>query len=209
MILDKTTKELQRAFDFFNEQLFNGELEKPIITIQAAGKAKSLAWCSNEPIWENKDHELKYELNIAAEALYKGVEETCHSLIHEMCHLYDNLNGIKDTNGKSHNKKFKQTAVTHGLDILDKDKTYGYGITYLDTKAKNLIKDLKFDKSVLEWSRIPEEVKEKEKKTVYKYKCPECGAKFTIKYKIKAICDECGIEMIMEEKKPVVREDEE
>lgn len=206
MILDRTIKELERAFDFLNDNLFDSELEKPIITIQTSGKSKSLAWCTTKPIWENEDKELKYEINIGAETLDRGAMEVCHSLLHEMCHLYDYLNGIRDCNGKIHNKKYKDTAEAHGL-WVDRDKSYGWGITGLQPETKNLINKIVFDESALAWKRIPEEHKDKEQKTTYKYTCPECGTKFTIKYEIEAKCKECGVNFNMEVKNPTIKEE--
>ncbi len=201
-MLDKTILELKKVFTIFNEAMFEGELETPTITIQSSGRTKSLAWCSVKPIWQCEGETLQYEINISAEALNRDYVEICHSMLHEMCHLYNNMNGIKDCSGKVHNKKFKETAENFGLEC-EKEKGFGWGITTLKPVTKKFIEDkIDFDESVLKWSRVPETVEEKEKKTTYKYTCPDCGNKFSIKYEIEAKCKDCGIEYSIEVKEP-------
>lgn len=100
---------LEQLFDQFNEYLFEGELEKPVITIQADTTAGAYGWCTTQKIWKSGDDEY-YEINICAEHLNRSIKEVCATLIHEMVHLDNLYDGVSDTSagGRYHNKKFKE-----------------------------------------------------------------------------------------------------
>lgn len=189
--MNKTILELQRAFGILNKHLFNDELDTPIITIQSSGASNTYGWCTEEPVWANNDGELKYEICITGEFLDREPSEICHTLLHEMCHQYNAMQGIKDVSGKSHNKHFKETAEEHGLNC-EKAKGIGFGVTSLTKESMNIIEAINFDMDVLEWKRIKKPKEEKEPITLYKYVCPNCNTKFTLKYEIDATCKECN-----------------
>lgn len=54
---------------------------------------------------------------MCAEYMRRSFEEICGTLLHEMAHLYNLINGIKDCNKLYHNKKFKEAAEAHGLTV--------------------------------------------------------------------------------------------
>lgn len=84
-----------------------------------------------------------YEINICAEHLARPFEQVAETLLHEMVHLYNLQIGVQDTsrNGTYHNKKFKETAEQHGLDV-GKDPKYGWTITTLDAEARAFVDSL-------------------------------------------------------------------
>ena len=51
--LTKTTNEMYRWFDIFNEKFFKNSLEKPIITIQKT-RANTRGWFTTETVWKEK-----------------------------------------------------------------------------------------------------------------------------------------------------------
>ena len=48
--LSPIIKKLESLFSIFNDHLFNGELEMPVITI-ASSKRNALGWCTCNRVW--------------------------------------------------------------------------------------------------------------------------------------------------------------
>jgi hypothetical protein len=185
-------EELERAYQHFNKALFNGSLdEKILITIQSRGTKKgTLAWYWAEK-WENSGGNL-HEINIVAEV----IKSACpyHSLIHEMVHHKNALDGVKGTSrgGKYHNKNFKLAAEQAGLKV-DKDDKYGFAFTSMDDYALNALADLTPRSEVFDCLRR-EANKKPSKNNLKKY---DCGCtKFYAKTDVFADCQICGSRFI-------------
>ena len=120
---------LERAFRLLNEDLFGGQLEMPIITIQSTPRA--YGHYSVHPIWTVNGEEKRHEINIGAGTLDRDIEYTVATLLHEMCHMYnDTVLNVQDCSrgGMYHNKHFKATAESVGL-IVTKSDEYGWAHT--------------------------------------------------------------------------------
>lgn len=184
---------LEQLFDQFNEHFFNGELERPIITIQADTTSGAYGWCTTQKIWKSEDNEEYYEINICAEHLNRSIKEICGTLIHEMVHLDNLYKGIKDTSagGRYHNKKFKETAEAHGL-IIEKSDRYGWTITKLSEETDKWIdENVEITGFGIARSKKLKKVAGKKAKYNY-YMCPCCENKFYSIYEINAWCNDCG-----------------
>lgn len=148
--LESLNIELNRLFDIFNKQFYNGELRKPVIAVQTNGReARTMGWCTCDKVW--KDHntnEYYYEITICSEYLYRDIEEICSTLLHEMVHLYCQEHDIKDTSrGHTyHNKRFKAVAEQHGL-IVSYDNRIGWSSSILTPDAAAFVQE-NADKSV-------------------------------------------------------------
>ena len=119
---------LEKLFDMLNADLFDSELERPIITLIPS--SRSYGHYVPSPIWNIKD-EQRRELNIATGTLRRPIEDTIGTLVHEMCHIYNNevLNTQDCSRGGTyHNREFKKAAEAHGLKVSRSDK-YGYSHT--------------------------------------------------------------------------------
>ncbi len=118
---------LEKMFRQLNTDLFNGELEEPIITIQSTPRAYGHVTVGKA--WRRKD-ENRHELNLGAENLARPIEELVATMIHEMTHLYNLAHGVQDCSrgGMYHNKKFKEEAERRLLHI-EHHSTYGWTIT--------------------------------------------------------------------------------
>lgn len=71
------------------------------------------------------------EINIVAGTLDRPIEYTVATMLHEMCHQYNNeILNVQDCSrcGTYHNKHFRNTALQHGLDLAKTDK-YGWSKT--------------------------------------------------------------------------------
>lgn len=128
------------AFKFFNEQLFEGKLKMPMITIQSQGRRSCYGW-----FWANRwsaNGESINEINMAAENINRSKEAQCETLIHEMVHLYNSQEGLKDCNQlQYHNRHFKTAAEMAGLKV-EKISGKGWALTSLGEKANEAVKKL-------------------------------------------------------------------
>lgn len=146
-------KELHRAFDFFNERFSEGTLNRPIITIQTAGRTNVLGWFLREG-WEGKTPEdITNEINISAEYFDRGATDVLETLLHEMAHLKNFQLGIEDcSKSQYHNIKFKVCAESFGL-IVEKMKNRGWAYTQLGEDAQKAIEDLNPNEDLFKLTR--------------------------------------------------------
>lgn len=105
MQLLKIQELLYQAFDFFNKELCNDSLPRPVITILSRGARKRvLGWMWKEK-WQVGDT-IQHEISISAETLDRPFEDFCETILHEMSHLYNAHANILDCNPAGrHNKK--------------------------------------------------------------------------------------------------------
>lgn len=132
--------QLEKMFRLLNAHFFDGELPEVVISLKKTVGAYGHFTCGK--VWQAGD-ERRYEINISSPTLNRPIEETCATLLHEMCHLACAVGyaskildadgtpePIKDTsnNGVYHNKRFKSMAEAHGLEVEHHPK-YGWTIT--------------------------------------------------------------------------------
>lgn len=166
-----TIIELNKIFNIFNAKFFDKKLEAPVIIIQSSRKRRTLGTCSVNRIWLNKKTETmkgRYVISISAEYLNRTLDEICATLLHEMIHLYNGLNDIKDTSNNYvyHNKKFKVEAEKRGL-VIEHAKTIGWSVTTLQPSTVELVKveltkDEKLNRLYQRMDRLKERIKQVE-----------------------------------------------
>jgi hypothetical protein len=137
--------ELYRAFNYFNKTFADNELPDVIITIQNKGRRNALGWFGND-FWQDKlTTNAVGEINLSAEYMSRGPEECLETLLHEMAHLWNASNGIKDCSGSQyHNKRFKIAAERFGL-VVKRHGSKGWATTLLDAPARKAIDKLEID----------------------------------------------------------------
>lgn len=125
----RTAGYLEKIFRKLNQDFFGGCIEEPIITIQSTPKAYghvtvAKAWT------KGADKDQRRELNIGAGTLDRPIEAVVATMLHEMVHLYNLQNGVKDVSrgGAYHNKRFKNAAEAVGL-VISYDPRIGWSIT--------------------------------------------------------------------------------
>ena len=101
---------LNHIFDLLNHRFFEGQLSKPIITIQSTPRA--YGHYTLYDAWSVDGEKGFREINIGAGTLSRPIEEVVATLLHEMVHYYNDLQGIKDcSRGNTyHNKNFRKCA---------------------------------------------------------------------------------------------------
>lgn len=192
--------ELHRAFKLFNENLFNGELPEPAILIQSRGNKKlTLGWCTVKQVWKNElTKEERYEINLVAEGLNRGIYPVMTTLLHEMVHLHNLVNNIKDVSRGNtyHNMKFKKVAEAHGLLVEHADKI-GWSLSKLQGLTMDLIDMNHFDEAVFSFGRIDLDFddagkpRKKKKTSSRKYICPNCGGTVRTSKDMNILCGDC------------------
>lgn len=211
-IILRQTEVLEKMFDYFNHNLFGGELVDVALTIQSRGrKLNTLGWCSVNEAWvenndgqEGKESKVYREINLSSEFMNRGIQEVAATLIHEMVHAFNLQNGIKDCNPKTqnHNKNFKEKAEEVGL-VCERVEKKGYAHTYLGPQLIQTVDEL------VEMHNIPNiftvarvsfesEAKKVERKPRKKYVCG-CGISFSSAKDINACCNVCGENFEVEE----------
>ena len=126
--MSRLVNQLEKMFRALNADLFNNELDTPIITVTPS--SRSYAHYTPYNAWVSGDMQ-KREINIASGTLNRPLEAIAASLVHEMVHMYNDINlNTADTsrNGTYHNKYFKLTAEAHGL-ICTRTEKYGWART--------------------------------------------------------------------------------
>ena len=130
--ISEIVRKNEEMFDLFNHHFYSNELTRPAITVSPDGGRGAYGWCSIYEVWQKGGEEAYREINICAEYIDRPIGEVAATMLHEMAHLYDLTQGIRDVsnNGYYHNKKFKDTAEAHGLHI-EKHAKYGWTVTTL------------------------------------------------------------------------------
>ena len=153
--------------------------------------------------WRQNGKE-RHEITISADYIgTRTVEETITTLMHEMVHLYCCQNDIQDTSrsGTYHNKRFKQAAEAHGLDIAEAPKI-GWSVTKPKPSTQQWIRDnINIRSFAIYRANANNQTKggtSKTRQSSRKYVCPCCGliARLTKEAAIK--CVECDEVMIFE-----------
>lgn len=109
----ETYSELQKAYDFFNERLFNNTLPPCLITLQR--EKRTYGYFSSKRFVGRKNG-LKVD-EIAMNPSFfvvRSVEETLSTLVHEMVHLWQAHFGKPGRRGY-HNKEWGQKMDSIGL----------------------------------------------------------------------------------------------
>lgn len=185
-ILDKI-EELRKIFVVFNKYFYSNALPLPTIVLNTSANTNNLGWCKTRKFWKNEtDTNIYYEISINPELLKCDIKVKVNAILHEMVHLYNLINDIKDCsrNRTYHNTRFKKAAESHGLKVKFNDK-YGWEETDILPATNDYIKEVELDK-----------VCKKSDNKKIKYKCPECGIEVYTDHLINISCMNCNIQMI-------------
>ena len=108
--MSRLVNQLEKMFRALNADMFNNELDTPVITVTPTSRA--YAHYTPWNAWEAGDIHRR-EINIASGTLNRPLEDITASLLHEMVHMYnDTVLNIQDTSrgGTYHNKEFAKEA---------------------------------------------------------------------------------------------------
>ena len=187
-------KVIEKAFDVANKKFYNGELERPVITVAPDEKQKTYGHVTIGRVWHVGEVS-KVELNIVPNMI-EDHKQVAGTLLHEMVHIYNLQQGVKDCSGHGnfyHNAKFGEVGNAHGLK-LEKGKKYGFSGHELNEQGLAFAESLKEDLSAFKRDTVVKAVSKKTRN--YRFYCPSCGCKCYSSKKIAIICEDCNERMI-------------
>ncbi len=192
---------LMAAFNAINRDFYDGKLEKVIITVKEGKKKNAFGWIETQKHW-SQNGKPRHEINISSDYIgERTVEQTIVTLMHEMVHLYNLQNSIKDTSraGVYHNKKFKETAESHGLICTEGDQV-GFSHTTATDATKAWIKENVKIRSFGVYKCVADKApgEPKTKQSMRKMVCPDCGGIARVTSDFPLICKACNKELILE-----------
>lgn len=199
---------LEKLYDKLNEHFFDGQLDRPVITIQSTPRA--YGHYTLHDAWSIKGEGYK-EINIGAGTLDRPIEYTVATMLHELCHQYgEEVEGVQTASrqGTYHNKEFKRIAEAHGL-ICTRSEKYGWSNTsailsdeLLQWILDNDIQEIKLTRHDPHGIRIPGGDSTASGETGYtptatirqhnfRYQCPCCNAIARSGKPVRLICGDC------------------
>jgi len=197
----ETISWLGKLYNYVNDELFNGELKRPVITVQTDESNKAFGWFTLKRVWkESKDDEGEFEINMSSQYLNRPINETAGTMIHEMCHQYAQVHNVQDCSrsGTYHNKLFKKIAEDHGLSVEKIDK-YGWARTTLTAETIELLGYF-FEKlpATLIYHDVPQKGIRVKSSSTRKYVCPCCGMSVRATRSVNIMCADCNEYMTVE-----------
>lgn len=199
---------LNKIFDLLNERFFENELSRPTITIQSTPRAYG-HFTTRSDTWISASGE-SHEINIGAGTLSRPIEDVAATLLHEMIHYYNYVNGVQDCSrgGTYHNKRFMEAAIARGLKV-DHDPKYGWTLTrpgedLLDLVVENDLTDILITRNDryhvgvgTTGNHIDGGTETPPKKSnSRKYVCPNCGISVRATRTVRIACLNCQAIMV-------------
>jgi predicted SprT family Zn-dependent metalloprotease len=192
----------QLLFDFFNGRLFGGEL--PQCVLNFSRHARSYGFFVAD-IWSSDDNRAA-EISLNPDHLDRDPKAWASTLVHEMCHLWEEFKGIAPRRCY-HNQKFaekmEQVGLITSVTGAEGGKRTGQKMTHYIQPGgvfEIVFRDVT-DEMLLPWrtSRGAEgKENSKKPKSKFTYACPSCEAKLWGKEGLNVTCGECGDTFEME-----------
>ena len=202
---------LNKIFDLLNAEYFESTLSRPTITIQSTPKAYG-HFSLNKDTWVSKLGGT-HEINIGAGTLARPIENVVATLLHEMVHYFNHINGVQDcSRGNTyHNGKFKKAAEARGLIITHSDK-YGWSHTepsdeLLEFVLNNDLTDILINRNEGSYFRVGggsgahsgtngTTTPPPRTSSTRKYICPCCGMSVRATRTVRIACIDCDKQMV-------------
>lgn len=199
----ETYEGLDRAFNHFNEALFENRLPPVLFTLTRKRNAHGYFWA--EQFKHRADGDTTHEIALNPNTMDRTLEAVLSTLVHEMTHLEQQEYGKPGKNGH-HNKEWVGLMERVGLIPTDTGepggKQTGRKVThYIDPEGPFIaaLADLMpFDLPYFTQPRTAAAGKKKDLSKV-KRECPCCNAKAWAKAGSRLICGDCDELMIEEE----------
>lgn len=196
---------LNTLFDLVNQVFFESALSKPTITIQSTPRAYG-HFTPRDDAWISTVEGETPEINIGAGTLDRPIASVVETLLHEMVHYFNYLNGIQDCsrNNSYHNKRFKVAAEEHGL-VVSYSKGYGWAHTEPGPKLLAFLHTRPLAEiQIYRNERRPDKTTDSDhQETVVnhsstrKYCCPGCGMSVRATKNVNVACIDCGKQLVL------------
>lgn len=188
----------QEAYDFFNKELFAGDLPDVLVTLQRRSRARG--YFSPERFSGRIQDAAAHELALNPDTFAgRTDEEILSTLAHEMVHVWQQVYG-KPGRGRYHNlqwaAKMKEVGLQPTATGLPGGKEIGESVTHYIIPGGKYAKayaQLKIRGLRLQWQSVTvggEQAKAK-KASKTKFTCPECGQNAWAKPDAQLGCYDC------------------
>lgn len=212
---NRSVQYLNKVMKLIDADYFNGELNG-VYTITIQSTLGAYGHVTTSKVWKNERGEATYELNVGADYLSRPIENISATLLHEGCHIYAMLHGIKDVSNRGiyHNARFKALAEARDL-IVSRHEKYGWTITepsdnLIQWCIDNDLQDILVTRqTAFTFTGIGtpkagngtngEEPKPKKKSSYIRWTCPCCGAIVRSTKMVNIKCGDCDEAFIMTE----------
>jgi predicted SprT family Zn-dependent metalloprotease len=196
---------LDRAFNHFNERLFDNRLPPVVFTLTRKRNAHGYFWA--EQFTHRADGDQTHEIALNPNTMSRDLVTVLSTLVHEMTHLEQQEYGKPSKNGH-HNREWANMMLRVGLIPTDTGeeggKMTGRKVTHMIdpdgdflTAASELV-DTGFDLPYFTAPRGAAAAKKKDLSKV-KHECPCCGFKAWAKQGANIVCGDCEERLIGEE----------
>lgn len=195
---------LQAAYDFFNAKFFDSRLPKVFFTIDWHNKKSNGYFCPHKLV-NKEDVEAKAKASVIAlnpDYLARDVYEVLATLVHEMCHVWEFEEFIKDPYKLTsyHSKRFEKRLSECNLKAVINNKSRSSCSTVIPDDgifkgiADEYLKTKEF-LSIASTNAINKEAEKKAKaKNKTKYVCTGCETNVWGKAGLNLHCNECDMD---------------
>lgn len=209
----RTYEILHAAFDYFNDEMFDGQLPPAIIVMHRKRGAHGY-FHPNQWLLRGEDHDTEeglHEIALNPETMGRDAREVLSTLAHEMAHHWDHLFGKvpKSGHGPTWAAKMDEIGLTPTSTGEPGGKRTGRKVTHMivdggpfDEAYDEFVKV--FPDAVGVFAKTPVKAEKKKDLSKVKFSCPCCNANAWAKHTMRIICGECDEEM-----KSELSEDEE
>lgn len=193
---------LQKAFDHFNEKLFEKRLPPVMFTLTRKKGARGYFWAEQ---FNHRDGDLTvHEISLNPESMDRSIESVLSTLVHEMTHLEQQEYGTPGKGG-FHNRAWADLMLRVGLTPTDTGaeggKMTGRKVTHMIDEGGPfecaMTELMPFDLPYFTKPKAPGEKKKDLSKV--KHTCPGCDAKAWAKMGSRLICGDCNEQLVGEE----------
>jgi hypothetical protein len=187
----------QRAYDFFNRELFGGLLPQVLVTLQR--HANTRGYFSPERFSGRLDESAVHELALNPDTFTGNTDEVILStLVHEMAHVWQQTHGKAPRKGY-HDRQWAQKMREVGLQPSSTGEEggaeTGQSMSHYiipEGRFANAYAKLAATGFQLHWQSAPASGEGRAKKSSKtKFTCPECGQNAWAKPDALLICGEC------------------
>ena len=186
----------QRAYDFFNKELFGDALPPVLVTLQR--KARSRGYFSAERFAGRSSRETAHELALNPDHFGRTDEEILSTLVHEMCHVWQETHGKaprKSDHDREWAAKMKEVGLFPSHTGEPGGKETGQRVTHYIIPGGAFAASfarLRAAGFALRWqSRVDEGGRQKKAASKTKYTCLGCGWNAWAKPGSSLICGKC------------------
>jgi hypothetical protein len=186
----------ERAFEYFNKEIFGGKLPACILNLSRHGKCYGFFAAGQ---WEHDDQR-QHEISLNPKHLKRDRKDIASTLVHEMVHLWQQVFGKPGRRGY-HNKEWGSEMERIGLMPSSTGapggKRTGSSMSHyvIEGGAFGRAFERMPDDCLLPWVTSEPTKPAKPREDKVKFTCPQCGVNAWGKATLDIICHDCMVGM--------------